>query len=365
MADPLLKLFGRPIFSGTGRVGDYFPSAPDLSYLRDFQRPNYVPEDAGYDPSLNFENLIAEGYSEQDAAEIQDIRAGLHAQRQRDSILRDSRMAGDELSKIDPSRESLAKDILGIFNKYPNAEKDPSFLQKVDRIGALSRMMPQKVEEKIFDPDSIEDPDLYKQAIDEGWDKLPEKQGKRRLFDAATRKERRLKLIGMGMTRDEIDALEKKGGFSEEVLAEIQAKAKARPERTLQPEAAKHLAELYANAEEERARLLSDEGKLEYLRRKYSPNNPEKKDFSADQWNEAHAFAQQPNRYERQAMIYQQALGMIPSQASEFSPAATTNEPSVEPVQSTESLTVTAPNGKRYSFPTKEKADAFRKSIGQ
>jgi hypothetical protein len=337
-------------FRGSGRVEDYFVEAPDLSYL--------ASEGVGYDPSLDAPALVAQGVPPAVAQQVQGVRARILQSASQRKAMEDERGALKELSSIDPSRESFAKDLLGILQKYPNAHRSPNFTSQLKMVGDFARLMPQKAEDKLFDPDTIKDPDLYQVAITEKWDTLPEKQGMRRLYDAQARKEKRLKLItDGGLSPEEVDELEKSTGLSEERIVHALSQAKAlKPEKNLTHEQSRFLAQTQSKANKARQIALSDEAKLEYLRAKYSPDDATRTEFSKEQWDEAYEAGNAPNLHDKELEDYRRSLGLTPSQLAGSADAPSQSTEAEAPTITSQEQYNALPVGTPYLTPDGRKA---------
>lgn len=169
--DPMQKLFGRPVFSGSGRVGDYIPEAPDLSYLGG--RPEFIPDDANHDPGLDFENLVRSGLPMGEAMRIQEMRARAHQAAAAEKVRRDSQGAMKELEGVDYTSPKVANQLLSIFSKFPNARKSKEVVESMNFMRGL------KPQEEAIDLEGIADPILRGKAEAEGWHKLPKAQATR------------------------------------------------------------------------------------------------------------------------------------------------------------------------------------------
>lgn len=324
MADPYTQFFGgsRP-FTGTGRVSDYFGPPPDMDFLN--PGADFLPPDANYDPDLDADAMLSRGVPLEAVRQLQGIRMATHDREARRRLISDAQGAMQELNKIDPSRETFAKDLLSIFQKYPNADKSPEFSRKLNLVGQFARMMPVKEEEKIkkFKLDAIQDPEIRAQAIAEKWDQMDESSGKIRAYDAEHRKKQKLELVQAGYSPDQIMEMEKTGGLTDlgvlHAMNQLKAKNQLKPERTIPSDAAKIMAELDAESMREREALASTEGKLAYLRMKYDSNNPQsdKTTFTKQQWDEAHRAALMPNKYDIQKARYASYLNLTPSTAEQ------------------------------------------------
>lgn len=319
MADAPFQLLGRTPFAGTGRVADYFGPPVDLSYLT-AGRPDFIPDDGNYNSDLDVPSLLNQGVPFEQAQQLQGLRARLHEQAARERARVDAQGAITELSQIDPSRETFAKDLLGIFRKYPNARRSKDFVDQVEMIGQFSRMMPQKQEVKMFDLSEIKDPEVRAVAIQEKWDTLPENQGQIRAYDALHRKAQKLDLVKAGYSPEQIAEMEKTGGLTDvgvlHAMNQIKAAQQQKPERTLQPEAARYISEQMLKSREEKDRLATPQGKLTYLQQKYANGDTNKSSFTKAQWDEAYQAAQQPNQYDQAIQLYMQMLGQTPTGVS-------------------------------------------------
>ncbi len=167
------QIYGRPTFTGSGVSGDYFPEAPDLSYLGG--RPEFIPEEHNYDPSLDVEHLVKSGVSIPEALHIQQVRAQAHQGAAENRIANDARGAMEALKGVDFTSPHHPNDLLKIFSRFPNARKSKEVLDQVNFFRAL------KPEETNLDIESITDPILYSKAKAEGWDKLPKTEAARKL----------------------------------------------------------------------------------------------------------------------------------------------------------------------------------------
>jgi hypothetical protein len=339
MADPLTSLFGRPPFQGSGHIQDYFGPGPDLGYITQ-GRPEFIPEDGGYDPDLDVPSLLQQGVPFEAAMQLQGLRARLHAQGSQERMRTDTQGALGELSKIDPSRETFAKDLLGIFRKYPTAYKSKDFADQVEMIGGFAKMMPPKKEEKLFDLTTLKDPELIDVALAEGWDKLPEQQGAIRAFTAQTKKEQKMNLVKAGYTPEQVAEMEKSGTLTDIGVLHAMNQIKQKPERTIQPEAARFLSEQLIKSKEQRAMLSSPQGKLSYLQQKYANGDAAKTTFSKAQWDEAYRAAQGPNEYDEAAQLYMQMLGQTPTGVSQSTEGSAPVWPNRKLSEESESLPI-------------------------
>ncbi len=172
--DPIQKLFGRRLFEGTGRSSDYFSGGPDLSYIPQ-PRPEYIPDEHNYDPSLDPQNLVKQGMPMDMAMHLQQVRQGLHQRAQQDRIRNDGQAAMKELEGVDYASPKVSNDLLRIFSKYPNARKNKDVLDQVD---FFTRLKPQQ---ESLDVETIADPILHNKAVKEGWGKLPKAEAQRKM----------------------------------------------------------------------------------------------------------------------------------------------------------------------------------------
>lgn len=206
--DPMQKLFGRPVFTGSGRVGDYIQPPPDLSYLGG--RPEFIPEDADHDPGLDYENLVRSGLPMGEAMRIQEMRARAHQAAAAEKVRRDSRGAMKELEGVDYTSPKVANQLLSIFSKFPNARKSKDVVESVNFMRGL------KPQEEVLDIETISDPILYAKAKEEGLDKLPKAQASRRLGAL----EHNRKILGLamesGLTEEDLkDAMDASGVYDD------------------------------------------------------------------------------------------------------------------------------------------------------
>jgi hypothetical protein len=196
MADPLTEIFGRRPFRGTGVVDDYFPEAPDLSYLG---RPSFIPRGAGYNPNLDPQGLAAAGLSPRNIMRLQGIRQDLHAQAEQQRMAQDEGSALDALSKIDPANRNFSTQLLDIFRKNPRAQQSPNVMGQVE---LLSRFAPKTPQWSVED---IEDPDIYDLAVQENWSKLSPAEARRKASRAMMQRQMRGELAGLGLPQKELE----------------------------------------------------------------------------------------------------------------------------------------------------------------
>lgn len=191
----MTSLFGRRAFRGTGRTDDYYPEPPDLDFL---QRPTFMAPSGGYNPKLDSQSLIAAGFSPRNAMVLQGLRQDLHQQAAAEQEYADSRRALQGLSKLDPSGRNFSKELLNIFRSAPGAMRNPEVLQQADFISKFAGKPQWSVED-------IEDPDIYQQAVQEGWGNLSPEEARRRANAALTQRTIRGDLAALGMGREDLD----------------------------------------------------------------------------------------------------------------------------------------------------------------
>jgi hypothetical protein len=196
MADPLTEIFGRRPFRGTGVVDDYFPEAPDLSYLG---RPSFIPRGAGYNPNLDPQGLAAAGFSPRNIMRLQGIRQDLHAQAEQQRMAQDEGSALDALSKIDPANRNFSTQLLDIFRKNHRAQQSPNVMGQVE---LLSRFAPKTPQWSVED---IDDPDIYDLAVQENWSKLSPAEARRKASRAMMQRQMRGELAGLGLPQKELE----------------------------------------------------------------------------------------------------------------------------------------------------------------
>ena len=196
MADPLTELFGRRSFRGTGAVDDYFPEAPDLSYLG---RPTFVSRGSAYNPNLDPASMVQAGFSPRNVMKLQGIRQDLHNQAEQERAMYDEGNALDALSKIDPANRNFSTQLLDIFRKNPRAQQSQNVLGQVE---LLSKFAPKTPAWSVED---IEDPDVYDVAVKENWSKLSPTEAKRRANKIMNQRTMRGELASLGLGPKELD----------------------------------------------------------------------------------------------------------------------------------------------------------------
>lgn len=198
MADPMTSLFGKRAFRGTGRTQDYFPEAPDLDFL---QRPTFMAPGAGYNPKLDPASLVSAGFSPRNAMVLQGFRQQLHEQAGAEREFEDTRRALDGLATLDPTRKTFSKELLDIFRKNPTSMRNPEVLQRAEFISKFAGQPQWSVED-------IEDPDIYQQAVKEGWGNLSPQEAKRRANSLITQRTIRGELAALGMPKTDLDKVQ-------------------------------------------------------------------------------------------------------------------------------------------------------------
>lgn len=204
--DPAEKLFGRPVFSGTGRVGDYIQPPPDLSYLGG--RPEFIPDDHDYDPGLDYEALVRSGMPMGEALRTQEMRARAHQAQAAEMVRRDSQAALKELKDVDYTSPKVANRLLSIFSKFPNARKSKEVVESVNFMRSL------KPQEETLDIEGISDPILYNKAKAEKWNALPKAQAERLMGAYEHNRKVLSQAVENGLTEDDLkDAMDPAAGI--------------------------------------------------------------------------------------------------------------------------------------------------------
>lgn len=201
------KIFGRPVFSGSGNSSEFFPEPPNLSYLGG-QRPDFIPDGHDYDPSLDAENLVKNGVSVPEAMQLQQLRANIHQNAAQQRIDNDARGAMEELKKVDYASPQLANQLVSIFSKYPHARKSKDVAEQVNFFKGL------KPEETNLDIETISDPVLYNKAKTEGWSKLPKAEAMRKVASEEHNRKVLADALENGLSAEDLaDAYDKDAGI--------------------------------------------------------------------------------------------------------------------------------------------------------
>lgn len=212
-ASPLRKALGRDrVFAGSGDVSDFFPPAPNLSYLG---RPDYLQNDEGYNPELDvgggdFNPMFDMGQQTslqrpQNSAvplgvlsRIQPMREAMHQAAREERVRQDESNALKELDKVDYASPKLSNQLLSIFQKHPEARKSPEILSRVKFFSQL------KPEAETFDVEEVADPILYSKAKTEGWDKLSPREARRKAAIHTANRDILGKAIPLGKTEADL-----------------------------------------------------------------------------------------------------------------------------------------------------------------
>jgi hypothetical protein len=218
--DPnILKLFGRPVFSGSGRPSDYFGEPMDLGYLGG-PRPEFIPDEHDYNPELDPEQLIRSGIPVPMAMQVQQARAALHQKAAEDRVRADSQAALRELEKVDYSSPKAGNALTKIFSKFPNARRNPEVIESVNFMKAL------KPQSETFDIETIADPILYTKAQKEKWADLPKSEVQRKMGAYEHNRKILAQAIENGLGEaDLVDALDPEAGIYDPL--KVSAKLKA------------------------------------------------------------------------------------------------------------------------------------------